>query len=69
MRNFPVVNIAQNGPPYMAPSGRYNSASGDLFRMKLAEDIEKKLGKTMQALFACKAGFVQFWLNSRMDCH
>jgi len=41
----------------MAPSRGYNSASGDLFRMKLTEDIEQKLGKTMQVLFGHKAGF------------
>jgi len=29
----------------------YNSASGTLFRLKLTEDIEQKLRKTMLALF------------------
>ena len=43
----------------MAPSRGYNSASGDLFHMKLTEDIEQKLGKTMQALFGHNAGFTQ----------
>jgi len=37
----------------------YNSASGDLFRMKLTEDIEKKIGNTMQVLCGHKAGFTQ----------
>ena len=49
-----------------------NSASGDLFHMKLTEDIEEKLGKTLQALSGHKAGFTLvtrikgcFWLNLR----
>jgi len=35
----------------MAPSRGYNSASGTLFCLKLPEDIEQKLRKTMLALF------------------
>ena len=42
----------------MAPSRGYNSASA-LFRMKLTEDIEQKLGKIMQVLCGHKAGFTQ----------
>jgi len=33
----------------MAPSRGYNSASGDLFGLKLTENIEQKLRKTMLA--------------------
>jgi len=36
-----------------------NSASGDLFGLKLTEDIEQKLRKTMLALFGHQAGFTQ----------
>jgi len=43
----------------MAPSRGYNSASGDLFGLKLTEDIEQKLRKTVLALFGHQAGFTQ----------
>jgi len=43
----------------MAPSKGYNSASSDLFRMKLTEDIEQKIGNTMQVLFGHNAGCTQ----------
>jgi len=42
-----------------APSKGYNSASGALFCMKLSEDIEQKLRKTMLALFDHQSGFTQ----------
>jgi len=55
----------------MALSRGYNSASGTIFRMKLTEDIEQKLRKTMLVLFGHQSGFTQvtkikwlFWLNS-----
>ena len=59
----------------MAPSRGHNSTSGDLFHMKLTKNIEQKLGKTIQALFAYKAawflprlhgqklGLLSVWLN------
>jgi len=43
----------------MAPSRGYNSASGDLFGLKLTEDMGKKLRKIMLALFGHQAGFTQ----------
>jgi len=43
----------------MAPSRGYNSASGTLFRMKLSEDIEQKLRKTMLVLCGHQSGFTQ----------
>jgi len=43
----------------MAPSRGYNLASGTLFRLKLTEDIEQKLRKTMLALFDHQSGFTQ----------
>jgi len=43
----------------LAPSRGCNSASGALFRMRHTEDIEQKLGKTMQALFGHKDGFTR----------
>jgi len=39
--------------------GSYNSASGTLFRLKLTEDIEQKLKKTMLALFDHQSVFTQ----------
>jgi len=50
----------------LAPSRGYNSASGALFRMRLTEDIEQKLGKTMQALFGHKDGFTQITRIKRL---
>jgi len=47
----------------MTPSRRYNSVSADLFRMKLTENIEKKLGKIMKALFD---GFAQITRLKRL---
>jgi len=41
----------------MAPSRGYNLASGTLFCMKLSEDIEQKLRKTMLALFNHQFGY------------
>jgi len=46
----------------MAPSRGYISASGDLFGLKLTEDIEQKLRKTMLVLFGHQAGFTQLFL-------
>jgi len=47
----------------MAPSKGYNLTSGTLFRMKLTEDIEKKLRKTTLALFGHQSGFTRIkWL-------
>jgi len=43
----------------MAPSKGYNLASGILFHMKLTEDMEQKLRKTMLALFGHQSGFTQ----------
>jgi len=43
----------------MVPSKGYNLASGALFHMKLTEDIEQKLRKTMLALFGHQSGFTQ----------
>jgi len=43
----------------MAPSRGYNSISGTLFRLKLTEDIDQKLRKTMLALFDHQSGFTQ----------
>jgi len=49
----------------MAPSRGYNSASGDLFSLKLTEDIEQKLRKTMLTLFDHQAGFTQVTMDKR----
>jgi len=46
----------------MAPSRGYNSASGDIFGLKLTENIEQKLRKTMLALFCHQASFTQLFL-------
>jgi len=49
----------------MTPSRGYNSASDTLFRLKLTEDIEQKLRKTMLALFDHQSGFTQVTDSTR----
>jgi len=60
----------------MAPSRGYNLASGTLFRMKLTEEIEQKLKRTMLALFGEVTRIKRlFWAQLKKtrgrenDCH
>jgi len=57
--NFRRAKLRKGKFNGMAPSRGYNSASGDLFGLKLTEDIGQKLRKTMLALFDHQAGFTQ----------